>query len=212
MRLLGSLRSPYVRKVRVVAAETGLLDRITLEVCAVHLAEAAPEVMALNPLGKIPTLIDGDQVIFDSLVICDYLAGKAGRTDLMPQAMPARLEVLRTHALGDGLLDLCIMRLVERAKQPERIWPEVMTATAAKIGATLDHLNATRERLDAQGCTVGTLTIGVALGYLDFRFGDLDWRAGRRNLADWYADLSERPALRQNPFVDAAPTLAGKVR
>jgi glutathione S-transferase len=212
MRLLGTLRSPYVRKVRVVAAEAGLLDQITLDVHAVHLAETAPEVMAVNPLNKLPTLVDGDVVVFDSLVICDYLADKAGRADLLPRDMPARLEVMKTHALGDGLLDLCILRLVERAKPPERAWPDVMAATAAKIGATLDHLNATSERLVEQGCTVGTLTVAVALGYLDFRFGDLDWRFGRGSLADWYATFSERPALRQNPFVDATPTLAGMVR
>jgi glutathione S-transferase len=213
MRLLGTLRSPYVRKVRVVAAEVGLLDQITLEVVAVHLAETTPALMAVNPLNKLPTLIDDDgTVVIDSLVICDYLADKAGRADLLPRDMPARLDVLTTHALGDGLLDLCILRLVERAKPPERAWPEVMAATAAKIGATLDHLNTAHGHLAQQGCTVGTVAVAVALGYLDFRFADLDWRSGRRDLADWYAAFSERPALRDNPFVDTTPTLAGMVR
>lgn len=213
MRLLGTLRSPYVRKVRVVAAEAGLMPRIDLDLRSVHLAAASPDVMAINPLNKVPTLIaDDGSAIFDSFVICDYLVREAGRSDLLPPEMPERLAVLKTHALGHGMLDLMILRLVERAKPAERVWPEVMEATAAKLGSALDYLDAGHDALGAEGCTLGTLTVAVALGYLDFRFSDIDWRAGREGLAGWYAELSARPSVRDNPFMDETPALAGKVR
>ncbi|KAB2654849.1 glutathione S-transferase [Brucella tritici] len=213
MKLLGSLRSPYVRKALVVASEAGLRADIELVLHSVHLASHEPEVMAVNPLNKLPTLVlDDGRVLFDSLVISEFLAWKAGRDDLMPGDPEARFRVLTRHALANGLLDLAIMRLVEVAKPAERQWPEVVAACDIKMAAVLDQLEAEHETLVAEGCTIGTLALAVALIYLDFRFAFLEWRKTRPRLGAWHRDFTTRPSLRDNPFEDTSPALAGMVR
>jgi glutathione S-transferase len=213
MKLLGSLRSPYVRKALVVASETGLRGDIELVLHSVHLAAHEPEVMTVNPLNKLPTLVlDDGRVLFDSLVICEFLAWKGGRNDLMPAEPEARFRVLTRHALANGLLDLAIMRLVEAAKPAERQWPEVLAACDIKIAAVLDGLDADDDALAAEGCTIGTLALAVALNYLDFRFAFLEWRKTRSRLGAWHRDFTSRPSLRDNPFEDTSPALAGMVR
>jgi glutathione S-transferase len=213
MKLLGSHRSPYVRKALVVASETGLRDLIELELHSVHLAAHVPEVMAVNPLNKIPTLVlDDGSILYDSLVICDFLAWTAGREDLLPSDRAARFPVLKRHALANGLIDLAIMRLVEGAKPSERQWPEVVVACDVKMAAVLDCLERESVALGREGCTLGTLTTAVALNYLDFRFSFLDWRRLRPKLAAWHRDFVARPSLAENSFRDEAPALAGKIR
>lgn len=213
MRLLGTKRSPYVRKVRVFAAECGLSDMISLEEHAVHLADHSHDVMKINPLNRIPTLILEDgEVLFESLVIGAYLAQRSGRTDLWPDDAAHLRRVMNTHAVGSGLIDILILRLVEQAKPPERVWPEVMEATSAKIAAVLAHFEQDIDAITAEDCSLGTLTIGVALDYMDFRFQDMDWRARSPKLAAWHQTFTTRASLRDHPFMDAAPALAGRIR
>ncbi len=213
MRLLGTNRSPYVRKVRVFAAEAGLSDQIELDIRKVHMANFTPDVSAINPLGRVPTLFTDDgRVLMDSLTIGVFLAGQAGRKDMWPSQQEALLRVMNTHALGTGLIDIMILLLVEKGKPQERIWPEVMTAATAKITAVLDYLDADVAALESEGCTLGTLSVAVALDYLDFRFKDIDWRISRSKLGRWHEKFIARPALRDHPFVDDTPALAGKIR
>ena len=213
MKMLGSLRSPYVKKALVVAAELDLLEKIELEIHSVHLAAQVPDVMRVNPLNKIPTLITDDgEVIFDSLVICDFLNELDGRDLLALKDPKRRLKTLQMHALASGLIDLLIMRLVEAAKPESRRWPDVMEATAGKIAATLDYLEYHADELVAAGRTLGTLSIAVAINYIDFRFAGIGWRQTRPQLAAWHADFTMRPALRNLPFEDNRPALAGAVR
>jgi glutathione S-transferase len=213
MKLLGSLRSPYVRKVLVVASETALRENIQLVTHSVHLAGHEPDVMAVNPLNKLPTLVlDDGRVLFDSLVICEFLAWKASHDDLMPSDPEERFRVMTRHALANGLLDLAIMRLVEAAKPSERQWPEVVVACDIKMAAVLDSLEADHEALVAEGCTIATLAVAVALNYLDFRFAFLNWRKTRPRLGAWHGDFALRPSLRDNPFEDTSPALAGMLR
>lgn len=210
MRLLGSTRSPFVRKVRVVAAECGI--DLPLVQHSVHLASVTPDIMALNPLGKIPGLLqDGHRPLFDSLVICAELCHRAGRKDLWPEAPGPMIEMLRYHAIGAGLMDLSILRLVEAAKPPERQWPEVINASDDKFLATLDVLE-NDEEFQATETSVGTLSIAVALGYLDFRMAFLNWRDKRPQLAGWFAKVSARPSMRDFPFQDTDTARAGQVR
>ncbi|PWV98818.1 glutathione S-transferase [Hoeflea marina] len=213
MKLLGSLRSPYVRQVLVVASETALATDIVLELHTVHLAAHTPEVMAFNPLNKLPTLIDDSgRCIFDSRVICEFLVWKSGRTDLLPADFPARISVLQRQALATGLIDLLILRLVELAKPQSMQWGDVVKSSEIKIAAVLDHLDTEAEVLREEGVTLGTLGLAVALNYIEFRFADLAWSTTRPGLSAWHREINLRPSLRDNRLEDNAPALAGKIR
>jgi glutathione S-transferase len=204
MQLLWSSRSPFVRKVMVAAHELGLADRIELTRTAAVMAAVNPELSADNPLNKIPTLIlDDGTRLYDSFVICDYLDTMAGGGTLCPPAGPARWRMLGWHALGNGLLDLLIIRRSERDKPADRQTPALLEAFAAKTANTLDHLETLAPALNAEPVGIGQIAIGSALSYLDFRYADLRWRDGREALAAWYADFAARPSMRATEPVDA---------
>jgi glutathione S-transferase len=206
MKLWWSSRSPFVRKVMIAAHELGLEDRITLVPAKVHLARADTPVLADNPLGKIPTLITEDAgVFFDSPVICEYLDGLAGGGQLFPRESSERLAALRRQALGDGLMELMILWLVERAKPAERQWPDVLGACRAKFTAVADQLEKEAAALAAGPFRIGHVSLAAALAYADFRFSSEDWRRGRPALAEWVALTAERPSLRATAFVDDVP-------
>lgn len=206
MKLWWSSRSPFVRKVMIAAHELGLEGRIETVPAKVHLARADSPVLVDNPLGKIPTLVTEDGcVLFDSPVICEYLDGLAGGGRLFPREPFERLVALRRQALGDGLMDLMILWLVERAKPAERQWPDVLDACRAKFGVTLDHLEAKAGALAEGPFRVGHASLAAALAYADFRFAGETWRAGRPALTDWAAKLADRPSVRATAFVDDIP-------
>lgn len=209
MKLNHSPTSPYVRKVLVSALELGLAGRI--EKVDSNPWDEADALPATNPLGKVPALTTDDgQVLFDSLVICDYLDGLQPETSLIPREAAARTAVLRLHAAADGILDAAVLRLIERARRPEGYrWPEWDARQKAKIDRALDLLDSEAEALAGPltltpitpaSITLAPITLGCALGYLDFRFPEEDWRAGRPKLAAWYRDFAGRPSMR-----DTAP-------
>jgi glutathione S-transferase len=206
MKLWWSSRSPFVRKVMIAAHELGLEGRITLVPAKVHLARADTPVLADNPLGKIPTLITEDGgVLFDSPVICEYLDGLAGGGRLFPRDGAERFVALRRQALGDGLMELMILWLVECAKPSERQWPDVLDACRAKFATVVDHLERDAAALAEGPFGIGHVSLAAALAYADFRFASEDWRRGRPALADWAALSSERPSVRATAFVDDVP-------
>ncbi|MBW8270411.1 glutathione S-transferase [Caldovatus sp. SYSU G05006] len=201
MVLHWSSRSPFVRKVMVVAHETGQAGRIRTERVVVSARTANPEVMRDNPLGKIPTLrLPDGTVLYDSAVICEYLDSLHDGPRLYPPAGPARWTALRRHALGNGLLDNLVLWRGAR-EWPHRL-ADLEAALAAKTQAALDALEAEAEALAATPFSIGHVAIGVALAYLDFRFGELGWRAGRPALAAWHAEFAARPSVRATAFVD----------
>lgn len=205
MRLHWSPRSPFVRKVMVCAHELGVADR--LEIIRSPVAITAPnrDLMRDNPLSKIPTLITDDGMrLFDSLVICEYLDAQAGKPRLFPASGPARWQALRWHALGNCLLDMLILFRNERDR------PEATRSKAhldAYLEKTVSTLNAIeREEITGLAGTplsIGHITIGIALGYLDFRFSDLAWRNGRPKTTAWYAPIAERASMKATIPVDA---------
>ena len=199
MKLNYSPTSPYVRKVLVSAMELGLTGRI--ERVDSNPWDAADALPRTNPLGKVPALTTDDgQVLFDSLVICDYLDGLLPEPRLIPREAAARTAVLRLHAAADGILDAAVLRLIENARRPEEYrWAEWDARQKAKIERALDLLESEAEAL-AGPLTLLPITLGCALGYLDFRFPDEDWRSGHPKLAAWYQDFGSRPSMR-----DTAP-------
>lgn len=207
MTLLWSSRSPFVRKVVWVASELGVLDRITISPQLVSITTMNADVMADSPLNKIPALIlqQGGQrrTIWGSHLICEWLIRSFGDGRLLPAEPEAWLDSARIEVLADGMLDLLILVFEEsRRPDPMRSTRHV-AAWLAKISNGLDHLERHAVDLERQGTTLGTLAVAALLGYLDFRFADLEWRKGRGQLAAWFAPFGMRPSIRENGFIDA---------
>ena len=195
MKLRFSPLSPYVRKVSVTLIETGLEDRV--ENILTNVWDPETDIADNNPLGKVPALIlDDGQVLYDSHVICEYLDSLHDGDKLFPQPGPARWQALRLHALGDGITDAGILTLLE-GRRPEEFRYEkwIQRQTAAMLRG-MDALENDLENLDA-GFGIGQICVACSLGWLDFRFLDLGWRADHPGLADWLEGASERPSMMQ---------------
>ena len=195
MKLRFSPLSPYVRKVSVTLIETGLEDRV--ENILTNVWDPETDIADNNPLGKVPALIlDDGQVLYDSHVICEYLDSLHDGDKLFPQPGSARWQALRLHALGDGITDAGILTLLE-GRRPEEFKYEkwIQRQTAAMLRG-MDALENDLENLDA-GFGIGQICVACSLGWLDFRFLDLGWRADHPGLADWLEGASERPSMMQ---------------
>jgi glutathione S-transferase len=159
--------------------------------------------MKVNPLGKIPTLeLPDGSVLYDSPVILEYLDTLHDGPKLFPASWPERLTALRRHALGQGMLDAALLLLGEGFRPPERRSEPHMALWRAKLVASVEALEHEAEALGGGGFTVGHLAIGVALGYLDFRFASLAWRDGHPKLAAWHETFNARPSVQANMPVD----------
>lgn len=203
MKLHWSPRSPFVRKVMIAAHELGLTDRIRTVRTVVHPHTPNEDLLPDNPLSKLPTLVlDDGSALFDSRVICEYLDGLSDRTRLLPASGPDRIAALRDQALGDGLMDLLLLWLLERAEPDETRSERLIDAYARKREATLARLEGEAPSLAARPFDIGHVTVGTALLYLDFRFPDAGWRHGRPTLAAWHRDFAARPSVVANPAVD----------
>ena len=197
MKLFYLPASPYVRKVMAVANLVGLTSKIELLPSAVTPVARDETVFAKNPLGKVPTLITDDGVaLYDSRVICEYLASHAGDAKLFPAAGPARWKALQLMALGDGIMDACQPRRREIALPQDDGRKEYIATQRAKVDRAIAVLEAEADELGAL-TTIGEVTIGCALGYLDFRYANEPWRPGHPKLTAWYEKVSALPALAQ---------------
>jgi len=198
MVLHWSPRSPYVRKVVIAAHELGLQDRIEQVRTVVGGTDPHPGLMRENPLGKIPTLVLADgTIIYDSPVVCEALDRMAGGS-LFPADWAARLVALRWQALGSGMLDISLLRLTERNKPAAMHSAPHEALWHGKITCCIDALEGEAEALAATPFNIGHIAIGVALGYLDFRFANEAWREGHPKLAAWHATFNARPSVAAN--------------
>ena len=203
MTLHWSPRSPYVRKVMIALHEMGLQDRVTIVRTLAGGTTPHWELMKVNPVGKIPTLeLEDGTAIYDSPVIIEYLDTLHSGPKLYPAAWPERLTALRRHALGQGMLDNALPLLGEGFRPAEKQSEPHKELWRAKLRACVDALEGEADALASSGFTVGHLAIGVALGYLDFRFDALQWRNGHPKLAAWFATFNARPAVVANMPVD----------
>jgi len=203
MRLYWSLFSPYVRKVLIVAHEAGLAGDIELEAIEVSMSAANRDLLPSNPLGQIPTLVTSDgTTLHDSRVICEYL-DTMGDGGMFPPG-PRRWDALKRQALGDGILDVLILWRQERLKPADRQTQEWLETFALKVSTALDHIEREAMLLDAKPFDIGHAAIGCALGYLDLRFADLNWRDGRPELAHWDDAFRRRPSAEATAPGEAA--------
>jgi len=194
MKLYGSLTSPYVRKVRIVLKEKGLAHDLVVE----GPADAVGNVARLNPLRAIPVLErDDGEVLFDSLMICEYLDSLNDKPRLYPASGEARWQALRWQALGQGMLEATVARMVEGRKPAEKQDASVIAKHEARIAASLAFA-ATRVPSSGflSGNTIGIadIALGTALGYLDLRYVH-DWRGKYPKLANWFAPIGSRASF-----------------
>ncbi len=193
MQLFHSPTSPFVRKVLVTAHETGLAARI--ELLPANPWDQPAALIAINPLSKVPALITDDGIIlYDSPVICEYLDGLHTGRRLLPPQGQQRWQVLRTQALADGILDAAVLRRMESLRPAGRQSPDWLALQAVTVGRGLDALEHEARQWNAD-VDLGTITAACALGYLDFRFAEEDWRAGRDALRHWYDVVRQRPSM-----------------
>ena len=194
MKLFYNPASPYVRKVMVLAHEAKLADRITLISESVLPNKPNALVAASNPLMKVPTLLLEDgSALFDSRVIAEYLDVQSGGA-FFPAAGAPRWTALRLQALADGVLDAAILIRYERALRPaEKQWADWIDGQLLKIRQGLDALEAQTGLGSA--VTIGEIAVASALGYLDFRFPEENWRATHPRLAAFYEKFSARPSM-----------------
>ncbi len=206
MKLHSSPTSPYVRKVRVLLLETGLHDQVDQVAQAVTPTSPNDEVNTDNPLGKVPALhTDDGMSLYDSPVICEYLDSLHTGAKMYPASGHARWLAIRRQALGDGLLDAALLGRYEAASRPPAFfWSEWMDGQMLKIERGLDAMQSEAAGL-GETVDIGTITFACALGYLDFRYGDNDWRAKRPALAAWYDRFVQRPAMQATMAAQADP-------
>ena len=195
MKLYFSPFSPYVRKCLVSGMELGLNERIELLPSHAHPVQRSRELIATNPLGKVPTLLTDDgTALYDSRVICEYLNDLAGG-GLFPSGGRARWQALTLQALGDGVLDAALLARYEDVARPEALrWADWKAGQLDKAHTSLAALEAAPQQLQGR-VDIGSITIGCAIWYLDLRFADLGWRDRYPQVAAWYADFSQRPSM-----------------
>jgi glutathione S-transferase len=192
LKLYYSSVSPYARKVRVLIAEKGLEDRIALQSRLPF--ERPAELVALSPLSKVPCLVLEDGTpLYDSPFICEYLDRLFG-PELLPANGPARWVALGRQALADGVLDAGVSIRQERARPESERSPSWITRQAEVIDRSLNAFE--KAIADFGGSfSVGHIALGCALGWLDFRMPDHDWRAKRPGLARWFDQISARASM-----------------
>jgi glutathione S-transferase len=203
MKLIGSTRSPYVRKVRIVMAEKKLDYQFVLE--DVWAADTA--IMESNPLGKVPCLVmEGGEALFDSRVIVEYLDTLSPVGKLIPAVGRERAEVKTWEALADGVMEAASLARLENTwagrtqQQRSQAWAD---RQIAKINASTKAMS--QGLGDKPFCagiylSLADIAVGCALGYLDYRFPEITWRADHPNLAKLQDKLMQRAS-----FADSAP-------
>jgi glutathione S-transferase len=196
LKLHTNVASPFARKVRAVAIETGLAGKIEELDRRVTPVQPDPAIVRDNPLGKIPCLVtDEGAALYDSRVICEYLDGLHSGPKLFPTSGPARWTALRRQALGDGIMDAGVLTRYETFLRPEeRRWPEWIENQREKFRRALDALEDEAESF-GETVDIGTIAVGCALGYLDFRYASEGWRTSRPKLAVWFERFSKRPSM-----------------
>ncbi len=196
MKLYQSPNSPFVRKVLVTAIELGLDSEIERIQATPHPIQRNMELVSLNPLGQIPTLVTQDgEMISDSRVICEYLASLSPDQRIFP-ASPRRFTALTEQSICDGLLAACLSIRYERSTRPEAqqsaAW---INGQMARIESVLSELDR-RWRTPPEGFDIGHVSLACTLGYLAFRFPEIIISPRWNNLAIWWETAAQRPALR----------------
>lgn len=195
MKLYHSATSPFVRKVMVLLHEAGATDSVTLIPASGTPLDPGSLPVDRNPLGKVPALERQDgPTLYDSRVICRYLDDRLGK-GLYPAA-PAFWDTLVLEATADGMTDAAVlMRYEAHVRPPASRSPEWLEAQWSKVDRALTALEERWASHLAGPLDMGQIAVGCALGYLDFRLADRDWRRGRPLLDGWSRSFAARPSM-----------------
>lgn len=198
MKLRSNRASPFARKTRILAREAGIAARVDEIEIAVSPVAPNEALARENPLVKIPALVtDEGETLYDSSVICEYLDTLHAGRKFFPASGPERFTALRRQALTDGILEAAVLCRYEMAVRPESLrWKDWLEGQKHKIRSGLDALEA---EVGSWGdhFEIGQIGAACVCGYLDFRFADLNWRAGRPKLTAWFARAAQRPSVRE---------------
>lgn len=196
MKLFISAASPFARKVRLVIREAGLESQFEEILTVVSPIQPNVELARANPLMKLPTLVTDDGLaLFDSPMICEFVDSLNAGRKLFPAAGNARWVALRQQAVADGILDAAILVRYQTALCPKELqWPQWIEGQRAKWRQALDFVESDVAALDGEA-TIGSLSVATTLAWLDFRYGDDDWRASRPALAAWFSAFDQRPSM-----------------
>ena len=203
MKLIGSNTSPYTRKVRVVMIEKKLDHRLVQD----DVWADGSAVVQSNPLGKVPCLVmEGGEAVFDSRVIVEYLDTLSPVGKLIPAQGRERAEVKTWEALADGLMDAALLARMEvvfkgrTEAQRSQAWIDRQMGKITAVLAAMSTGLAEKPYCSGIHFSLSDVAVGCALGYLDFRFPDIAWRADYTNLAR----LQDKLVLRAS-FADTQP-------
>ncbi len=193
MKLYHSPLSPFVRRVKITAMEHNLFDQIEIE-DSDH-SDMFKGVNPASPLGKIPSLVlDNGDMLFDSVVICEYLDSIGSGPSLFPPTGPERWKVLTLHAMADGMTDAAYQRRVDSILPDGEGSPSWNGRLKFAMENCLDVMESQADSY--QGVlNIGTIAVACALGYHEFRFADEKWREGRPKLTAWYEEFARRPSF-----------------
>src|SRR5690348_4294958 len=204
MKLLGSLPSPFTRKVRIVLAE----KKIECELELVDVQPVDNPVNAHNPLGKIPTLLlDDGTALYDSAVIAEFLDAVSPISRLIPEETRPRVAVRRWEALADGVVDAGLLvrhELMRDKQERSKAWIDKQLARMCRGLEQMASDLGERAFCHGERYSLADIAVGCCIGWLEFRKpDDVDWLADYAGLAQHYRKLMERPA-----FADTAPKAA----
>ncbi len=193
MKLFYSATSPYVRKVMACAIQRGIVDRIETTPSNPH--QSPPDLLAQNPLSKVPCLVTDDGVsLFGSQLICEFLESMGEALPLFPVMGPARWRALKLQSIGDGILDAAVPCRGEMGRPKEDARDAAIARYKAAIARAVDVLETDppHKHID-----IGSITVACALGYLDFRYASDPWRPNHPKLAEWYEAFSQNACMAQ---------------
>jgi len=196
MKLIGSLTSPFVRKVRIVAAEKFIDYELVIDVPW----NDDTHVPDYNPLGKVPVwVLDDGKTLFDSRVIVEYLDSISPAGHVLPKDTRPRIAVKRLEALADGICDAAALVFMEKKRPLEQQSQEWISRQMAKVNHGLKAMSdelAMQNWCAGEVFTLADIAMGCALGYLSFRFPELDWRRSHTNLSELFDRLMQRPSFK----------------
>lgn len=196
MKLHTTLRSPYARKIRVMAIEKGLDKQI--QIVIEDLKNKSDELLKANPLGAVPTLIlENGKGLYDSPVIAEYIDSLSKEPRLIPKRGNKRFYVLKISALADAMIECAVGMYYENLKKNNgEIFDEAKYKKFSDaLTKAFKAVNKEAKRL-AKEVNMASIAIASAIGYINFRLPDINWQKKNEKLANWFADFSNRPSMK----------------